>query len=72
VTQQLLRIALEARIPVVHEVITAPDEETARERVGGRYDRGAEAARVAVEMAQLMADIARREGELGARREERG
>jgi len=61
VTDSLMRISLETRIPVIHEVITASDEAPARARVGDEYDRGSEAARSAVEMAQLMNDIARRE-----------
>jgi len=61
VTDHLMRISLENKIPVIHEVITAPDETTAQARVGKEYDRGAEAARAAVEMAQLLNDIARRE-----------
>ncbi len=69
VTDHLMRIALEHRVPVVHEIITAPDEATARDRVGPKFNRGVEAARAAVEMAQLLNDIARREGDMTARRE---
>jgi len=62
VTDSLQRLSLEHRIPVIHEVITAPNAAIAKERcMGVQYDRGAEAARAAVEMAQLMTDVGRRE-----------
>jgi 6,7-dimethyl-8-ribityllumazine synthase len=59
ITEALLRIALEFSIPVVHEVLLVNDEEQARQRVGGegQYDRGVEAARVAVEMANLTKNL---------------
>lgn len=55
ITEAFLRISLEYSIPIVHEVLLVANEEQARQRVGGegRYDRGAEAARVAVQMARI-------------------
>lgn len=59
ITEALMRISLEFSIPVVHEVLLVNDEEQARQRVGGegQYDRGTEAARVAVEMAELTKNL---------------
>ena len=47
----LTRVALDHRLPVVNAILTTDDEEQARTRV---VDKGTEAARVAVEMANLL------------------
>ena len=54
VTDALQRMAVAHVVPIVHEVLLVDDEEQARERcLGDRLNRGAEAARVAVNMIQL-------------------
>ena len=57
VTNALLQISLEFSIPVVHEVLLVNNEEQAKQRVGREYDRGREAARVAVEMAHITKNL---------------
>lgn len=58
VTDALLRISLETRTPVIHEVLLVESEEQARERcLSNTINRGAEAARAAVEMAELCANL---------------
>lgn len=47
----LARVALDHRVPVVNAILTTENEEQARARV---VEKGAEAARVAVEMGNLM------------------
>ena len=47
----LMRVSLDHRVPVVNAVLTTDTEEQARARVG---EKGTEAARVAVEMANLL------------------
>lgn len=60
VTDALMRIILNHRVPVVHEVLLVRTEEQARARcIEGELNRGTEAARVAVRMAQTMAEIRR-------------
>jgi len=58
VTSALLDAGLRYRIPVVHEVLLLDSEEQARARtLGTELNRGTEAARVAVTMAQTMVDL---------------
>ena len=58
VTHSLLDAGLRYRLPVVHEVLLLDNEEQARARtLGSELNRGTEAARVAVTMAQVMADL---------------
>ena len=47
----LSRVALDLRVPVVNAILTTENDEQARLRVG---EKGIEAARVAVEMANLL------------------
>ncbi|QQY09233.1 MAG: 6,7-dimethyl-8-ribityllumazine synthase [Candidatus Xiphinematobacter sp.] len=58
VTEALMQIALEFSIPIIHEVLLVDNEEQARRRVcGGQYNRGSEAAQVAVEMVRIAANL---------------
>ncbi len=56
----LTRVALDAGVPVVNGILTTEDEEQARARVD---EKGRDAARVAVEMGNLMWQLAEEEGE---------
>jgi 6,7-dimethyl-8-ribityllumazine synthase len=54
VTDALMRMAVAHVTPIIHEVLLLDSEEQAEERcMGGRINRGTEAARVAVNMVQL-------------------
>jgi 6,7-dimethyl-8-ribityllumazine synthase len=56
----LARVASETGVPVAFGVLTTDTEEQAFERAGGSEgNRGADAARVAVELANLMRRLAR-------------
>jgi 6,7-dimethyl-8-ribityllumazine synthase len=58
ITDALMRVALEFRVPVIHEVLLVKDEAQARERcLGEEINRGTEAARTAARMTQLMTDL---------------
>lgn len=60
VTDNLQRIALEHGIPVIHAVLSLKSEEQARERcLGDKINRGTEAARAAVEITNLLAELRR-------------
>ncbi len=58
VTASLQQIALTSRIPVIHEVLSVKNEEQARARcLAEELNRGTEAARVAVRMAEVLGTI---------------
>lgn len=61
ITDGLQRVALQYHLPVIHEVLLLQDEEQARRRcLEEEINRGTEAARVAVRMAQVIGDLPRR------------
>lgn len=58
VTRALQQIALEHGIPVINVVLSLFDEEQARKRcLEDKINRGTEAARAALEMANLLAEL---------------
>lgn len=58
VTNSLQQLALEHGVPVIHAVLSLKNEEQARERcLESKINRGREAARAAVEIANLLAEI---------------
>lgn len=58
VTDALQQIALATRVPIVNQVLTCRTEEQARLRcLERKFNRGIEAARAAVSMAQLLSQI---------------
>ena len=60
VTDALQKIAIDHGVPVIHTVLSVEDEDQARERcLGARINRGTEAARTAVEIADVMAELRR-------------
>ena len=57
VTHSLLDISLRMRVPVIHEVLLVENEAQARERcLSANLNRGTEAARIAVQMIQALAE----------------
>jgi 6,7-dimethyl-8-ribityllumazine synthase len=58
VTDALQRIALEQGVPVINAVLSFTNEDEARERcLEDKINRGTEAARAAVEIANVMAEL---------------
>ena len=58
VTQALQQISLEHGVPVIHAVLSLKNEEQARKRcLEDEINRGTEAGRAAVEMANLLAKL---------------
>lgn len=63
VSQALMRIAVKSGVPVIHEVLTVDDESQATARcLAPDTNRGAEAARTALIMADLLAPSRSAEG----------
>ena len=61
VTHALMQISLRTRVPVIHEVLVVHNEQQARARcLEEELNRGTEAARVAMRMAQVMGEFSRR------------
>lgn len=61
VTQALMQIGLRTGVPVIHEVLVVQNEGQARARcLEDELNRGTEAARVAMRMAQVMEAFPRR------------
>ncbi len=58
-SQGLMRVALEARVPVINGVIVAENARQARARCFGRIRRGAEFAQAALEMAVIKRKLSR-------------
>jgi 6,7-dimethyl-8-ribityllumazine synthase len=58
ITASLQQISLAAHVPVIHEVLLVKNEEQARARcLGEEINRGTEAARAAVRMAEVLGTI---------------
>ena len=58
VSYALGTIALQAQVPVIHEVLLLENEQQARERcLDKKHNRGAEAALTAIEMSRLLARL---------------
>jgi 6,7-dimethyl-8-ribityllumazine synthase len=58
VTTALMNLALELRIPVIHEVLLLDNEEQAKARcLGKKLNRGTEAARAAVSIVRTVNDL---------------
>jgi 6,7-dimethyl-8-ribityllumazine synthase len=61
VTDALQRIAVDYGVPVINVVLSFDNEDQARERcLENRINRGSEAARTAVEMANVMSELRRK------------
>lgn len=56
-TDGLLKVSLDAGVPVITGVVVAENQEQAEERCLGRINRGAEFARAALEMAAVKKDL---------------
>ena len=55
VTDALQQIALSNRVPIIHQVLSCKDEDQAKVRcLEEKYNRGTEAARAAMKMADLL------------------
>jgi 6,7-dimethyl-8-ribityllumazine synthase len=60
VTDALQQLAIAHSVPVIHAVLSVENEEQARERcLGSRTNRGTEAARTALEIADVIAELRR-------------
>ena len=58
VSQALMQIQLQHEMPVIHEVLLLENEAQARVRcLGGKHNRGAEAAQTALAMARVMKQL---------------
>jgi 6,7-dimethyl-8-ribityllumazine synthase len=60
VTDALMRLALEAKRPIIHEVLLVDDEKQAYSRcIGAKLNRGKEAARAAAAMIDIFQELDR-------------
>jgi 6,7-dimethyl-8-ribityllumazine synthase len=60
VTESLMGLALQHKVPVVHEVLLVEDEKQAYARcIGSNLNRGREAARIAASMVDIFSEIDR-------------
>jgi 6,7-dimethyl-8-ribityllumazine synthase len=60
VTQGLMDLSLQHKLPIIHEVLLVDDEKQAYARcIGSNMNRGREAARIAASMVNIFADIDR-------------
>ncbi len=58
VTHALARLAVDMRVPIIHEVLFCKTEEQAKKRcLSDEKNRGTDAARAAVEMAEVIAEL---------------
>ncbi|MBV9656921.1 MAG: 6,7-dimethyl-8-ribityllumazine synthase [Verrucomicrobia bacterium] len=58
VTDALMRISLRTRVPIIHQVLSVKDEAQARVRcLEDKFNRGTEAARAAITVSQLLAEL---------------
>ncbi len=63
VTDALQRIAVEHGVPVINVVLSFDNEDQARERcLGKKINRGTEAARAAVEIANVLSELRDKQG----------
>jgi 6,7-dimethyl-8-ribityllumazine synthase len=53
----IMQVQLDTGVPVAFGVITTEDKEQALARSGPKYNKGADAAEVAIEMANLMREV---------------
>ena len=63
VTNALQRIAIEHGVPVINVVLSFDDENQARARcLESKINRGTEAARAAVEIANVLSEVRKKQG----------